>query len=505
MQDYLMYLRKSRQDNPNETIEEVLARHERQLQEYAIKTFGYRIEEENIYREIVSGETIDDRPEINRVFERMQNSNIKGVLVIEPQRLTRGDMLDCGTVVHIFRYTNTLIMTPNKTYNLEDKYDRKFFEMELSRGNDYLEYTKEILQRGRMASQREGNYISGTPPFGYDRVKIGKSWTLAINEKEAPLIKMAYEMYLNGHGTGSIANKFNELGAIPRKAKRFSKSTILQMIGNPVYTGKIKINFKPTERVYENGKLVKKRKRQYDCEIIQGKHPAIISDEIFQKAQEHKGLVTKEVLSLELQNPFAGIIRCKKCGASVRKHIFKKDGKEIRKSRYSCNNRKYCNCKSCNTEKVDKVILDTLRDYLNDFKLKIDINDSEIRKSHQDVINTLERELDKLENKQEELYTFLEDGIYTKEVFIKRNEKLANERERLQEALEKAKAYIPTQQEYIDKYSSLHEAIEMLENDTIPVKQKNNFLKKVIKVIYYDRDKDDRQNDENVRIEVILR
>ena len=44
-QEYLIYLRKSRQDNPQETVEEVLARHETQLQEYAVKTFGYRINE----------------------------------------------------------------------------------------------------------------------------------------------------------------------------------------------------------------------------------------------------------------------------------------------------------------------------------------------------------------------------------------------------------------------------------------------------------------------------
>ena len=180
MQDYLMYLRKSRQDNPSETVEEVLARHEKQLQEYSIKTFGYRISEDNIYREIVSGETIDDRPEINRLFERMQNEDIKGILVVEPSRLTRGDLLDCGRVVHLFKYTNTLIVTPQKTYNLDNKFDRKFFEMELSRGNDYLEYTKEILARGRCASAHEGNYIGGVAPYGYDRVRIDKSPTLAI-------------------------------------------------------------------------------------------------------------------------------------------------------------------------------------------------------------------------------------------------------------------------------------------------------------------------------------
>ena len=54
---YLIYLRKSRQEDGEETIESVLQRHEWQLQEYAVKLLGYKIPDENIYREIVSGET----------------------------------------------------------------------------------------------------------------------------------------------------------------------------------------------------------------------------------------------------------------------------------------------------------------------------------------------------------------------------------------------------------------------------------------------------------------
>lgn len=101
-----MYLRKSRQDDPNETVEKVLSKHEIQLQEYALRNFKYHIPEEDIYREVVSGETVDDRPMINELFKSIESGDIKGVLVIEPQRLTRGDMLDCGTVEHLFRYTN---------------------------------------------------------------------------------------------------------------------------------------------------------------------------------------------------------------------------------------------------------------------------------------------------------------------------------------------------------------------------------------------------------------
>ena len=62
---WILYLRKSRQDDPNETVEEVLAKHEIQLQEWAEKELGHRIPEEYIYREIVSGERISDRKEMH--------------------------------------------------------------------------------------------------------------------------------------------------------------------------------------------------------------------------------------------------------------------------------------------------------------------------------------------------------------------------------------------------------------------------------------------------------
>ena len=60
-----MYLRKSRADGEHETIEEILARHEKILQEYAEKNIGKAVPEEDIFREIVSGETIKDRPLMN--------------------------------------------------------------------------------------------------------------------------------------------------------------------------------------------------------------------------------------------------------------------------------------------------------------------------------------------------------------------------------------------------------------------------------------------------------
>lgn len=505
---YVIYLRKSRSDNEFETVEEVLYRHEKQLQEYAAKTFGHRIPEEDIYREVVSGETIEDRPEIKKVLKRMEDPNCKGILVIEPQRLTRGDLLDCGTIVHAFRYTSTLCVTPTKTYNLEEKYDRKFFEMELTRGNDYLEYIKEILGRGREASVREGNYLWSIPPFGYDRFIDGKTHTLVINEKEAEVVRLIFHLYAEeGLGANLIAQRVNALGLKPRRSNRFGVSAIYQIVSNEVYIGKIRWGHKRVVKVFEDGKLVKKRPRKYDYELIDGKHQPIISEELFQKAQEHKGKVTKEKTTKELRNMWAGLIKCKKCGLSIAYRPYKG-----RKDRYYCRSGVYCENKSCNVNQLDYAIIQALKMHLEDFKIKISGDNKEALTMQETILKRMEKELADLDPKQEQLYEFLESGIYTKEVFVMRNEKLEEERKRLKETIEKTRQNMPSLEEYEQKYYSLHQALSAIENPNISAKAKNALLKEIIDVIYYEKDENDKIKREgsgldisNIKLEIILK
>lgn len=505
---YLLYLRKSRQDNEQETVEEVLERHEKQLQEFAIKEFGHMIPEENIYREIVSGETIEDRPRIKALFDRIQNENIKGVLVIEPQRLTRGDLYECGVVVHTFRYSNTLVMTPTKIYDLQDKYDRKFFEMELTRGNDYLEYTKEILARGREHSVHEGNYIASVPPYGYDRVKIGKDHTLSINEHEAQYVKLIYHLYVNeGLGAQSICNRLNDLGARTRTGGRFLPTSIRTILSNEVYIGKIKWGHKKVVKVMENGKVVKKRPRNNDYELIDGKHKAIIDKDLFRQAQERKGKMTKEKVDTELKNIFAGLIKCKKCGGAIAMRIHRQKGVVYRQDRYYCRSGSYCTNKSSNTKIVNDAILKTLREYLEDFRVKLESNDNSVIENHQKIIMNLEKQLDELETRQDQLYDFLEKGLYTPDVFMVRNDKLKEEREELKQALKNAKQNMPSVKEYEQKYYSLFQALSAVDDPNISAKTKNKLLKEIIDVIYYEKDENDipHKSRGEIKLEVILK
>ena len=83
----LKYGRKSRTDDPLMSVEEVLEKHDKILDEYAEKYLGGRIPPQNEYREVKSSESIDDRPEMLRLLQAIESPRIKAILVVEPQRL----------------------------------------------------------------------------------------------------------------------------------------------------------------------------------------------------------------------------------------------------------------------------------------------------------------------------------------------------------------------------------------------------------------------------------
>ncbi|MFR7604462.1 MAG: recombinase family protein [Oscillospiraceae bacterium] len=502
MQKYLMYLRKSRADGEHETIEEILVRHEKILQEYAEKNIGKAVPEENIFREIVSGETIKDRPLMNKLLKCIQNEQITGVLVIEPQRLSRGDLHDCGTIIRAFQYTNTLVYTPTKTYDLSEKYDRKFFEMELMRGNDYLEYVKEILMRGRLASVSDGNYIGSIPPFGYSKEKIDKNYVLVEND-ESNVVRLIFDLFVNQNmGTSKIANHLNSIGIKPRKNNYWSDSTIRDILRNPVYIGKIRWNWRKTVKTYKDGEIVCSRPKSTPDSwiIIDGKHNGLISEEVFNAAQKRFGQNPRVKKEYEIVNPFAGLVKCE-CGKSM---VYKKFNKSS--PRIICPNQPRCENRSVLYSEFESEVIIALKKYINDFKIKISNGDNQSESIQNGILESLIKELKTIENQQDKLYELLEQGIYTNAIFIKRNTALAEKRKKITSEIENLKTSIPNSINYEEKIVQLSNALNTLQNPDIHPKIKNEFLKVIINNIYYTRKNDNRtRNDDSpFTIKIIL-
>ena len=196
MSNYCIYLRKSRADAEAEARGdgETLLRHEKALIELAKKM---NLNVKSIYREIVSGETISARPIMQQLLSEVGQGLWDGVLVMEVERLARGNTIDQGIVAQTFKFSDTKIITPMKTYDPNNEFDEEYFEFGLFMSRREYKTINRRLQRGRVASVKEGKYVANQPPYGYNRKKIenDKGFTLEPNETEAKVVKLIFELY----------------------------------------------------------------------------------------------------------------------------------------------------------------------------------------------------------------------------------------------------------------------------------------------------------------------
>ena len=487
----IIYLRKSRSDDPTQSVEEVLARHEHILQEYCMKEYGECIPENRIYREVVSGETIQDRPIIQQVLRLLESGSIDGVLVVEPQRLSRGDLENCGHIVNSFRYTNTQVITPTKTYNLQDEYDRKFFEMERTRGNDYLEYTKKILARGRLASVMQGNYINAIRPYGYNKIVIGtgkdKIHTLEIFKEESDVLLLMKHLYLDeNYGLVRIAHTLDDLSIKAPKGDHWSASTISRILSNPLYNGKIVWNKRKTVVKWKDGKKVKSKplNRGDDVIIVQGKHPAIFDDETFNAILKRMENSPKVKRSSKLRNPFAGLLFCSTCGSAM---ILRRSGRKSGVYSLTCNRQSICHTKSVQYKAVLLKVKQSLAEAISDFEVKMSNNNTTASELHAINISTLENELEQLYRKDLIQKDAFEDGTYSKAEYMQRNAQLQTQIAAVTDKLNRARKDAPEPVSYEERIVCFRDCLNALDDDTVSAEVKNTLLKACIsKIVYYN-------------------
>lgn len=331
--EYIMYLRKSRNDGDKVPVEVIVQRHEQTLQDLAEKELGFRIQEKNIYREIVSGgEAIEDRPEFIRVLERMEVGNIKGVFVFDPHRLSRSGIYGAGDVLEAFEITHTLICTPMKFYDLSNKMDKKYLEMIMIQAHEYLSYSKDVMGAGRMTSFAEGKAIMSIPPYGYgkEKLKDEKGYKLVPNPKEAPHVQRMFELCCEGMGATAIANYMNERHVKPRKKAYWEPSSIRDILHNETYYGYLTWGKNPIKKILEKGKAKKKRfYNQKEYKISRGMYEPLITKEQFDQAQEMmKSRSSRTYHNNTIKNPLAGLIFCGFCGSAMIRRPYNKSFKK---------------------------------------------------------------------------------------------------------------------------------------------------------------------------------
>lgn len=500
--EILLYLRKSRTDDPTFSVEEVLQKHETILNEWIANNLDGMIPEENRYREVVSGESIEDRIEFQKLLKMVESPKIKAVLVVELQRLGRPDLEEIGKITKIFRYTGITVITPVRAYNLQDEYDRDSFERELKRGNEYLEYQKKIMGRGRQLSVSQGNYIGSVPPYGYNKIWVAedkkKYPTLEENKEQADIVRMIFDLYVNKDmGVFLIGKYLDDLHIQPPKGKYWSPHGIKDMLQNIHYIGKVTWNKRKVVTVVKDGGIVKTRPdaKKGDYFIYEGKHSAIISEEIFQQAQEKIGRNYRAKPDTKLRNPLAGLLYCK-CGRAMSMRVYKKKGVEKAPTRLVCDDQVHCGTGSCLYDEMIERLGQILERCIADFEVKLEENNQDAVKLHNNIIKNLEKKLADLEEKEvlqwDAQYDPNPDKRIPPDMFAKLKAKNLKEKEELRQALAQAYESMPVAVDYENEISKFRNALNALRDDDFSAEDKNKLLKACIKKIVYHREKPER-------------
>lgn len=489
---YCIYLRKSRADRELELKEDVLKRHETALLELA-KNRHYAITK--IFREIVSGETLAARPQMQQLLSEVENGLWEGVLVMEVERLARGNSIDQGIVSQTFKLSNTLIITPNKIYNPANEFDEEYFEFGLFMSRREYKTINRRLSAGRLASCKEGKYVGSLTPYGFTKEKLKgqKGWKLVPLPEETEIVKLIYKLYLsNEENTGfqGIANRLTDSGIPTRSGKPWTAVQIKNILTNDVYIGKIHWQKMPENKKSQNGTIVKVRTVNKNPLVFDGLHEAVIDPKIFNTVQSiiSGRMKTPNNKIRPMQNPFAGVLVCSICGKPMKRRPIDKR-RPGHSASYDCITRN-CPTVGCPVDIVENKILSGISLWLEKYKLEESNNTpSKPIYSHKAIENN-KKQIDVLQKQLGNTFTLLEQGIYDKETFLTRQSFLKsqiNEHLKTIAKLETKDKITKAREEYNKQL------IPQLENmlniyDTLPnAKSKNDLIKSIFHQIRYSK------------------
>lgn len=492
MEQYLQYLRKSQMDRDYEdlSVEETLKRHKKILEEFTTRK---RLNVTVILEEVVTGESLSARPQMMKALELINTGEFAGIVCMDIDRLSRGSSFDTGYIMQVLQVNQCKIITPDKTYDLSNEADEQFADMKFMFSRFEFKTISKRLMNGRNVSASEGKYLGSRPPYGYEieKIKGDKGNTLKIVPSEAKIVQLIYDMYTSENiGRRTIAHRLNLMHIPTQTGKKWTDCSVNNVLRNIVYTGKIPWKRLTVEKRIVDGRLIKKRVEHDDYEVHEGLHEAIITDEQYQTAQhltsERWASPTK--IGTEIKNPFGTIMFCEKCGTRIKYTTSSKKYKNTA-PRFKClNEGNECDCKSTRAFEVEEAIVSEMRKWLNGYILTLENKEIIPDNTLETARDMLKKELNELVKQQDQICDLLETGVYTVQMFTKRNSKLQEDIDRITSDIEDLEQQIlQKRQSEVTQENIIPSAQKLLDNyESLTPKEKNDLWKVVLeKVTYY--------------------
>lgn len=344
-----------------------------------------------IYEESgISGESIDNRPQLQRLLKDVELGLVNNILVYKIDRIGRYVMTN-SKIANILEKNHCFITTSDfGTFDFSKSTYSFVYNMLSSISQFEVNNLSERVVNGKKKRAQLGLYINSNSVYGYDNRydEINGTRLLVINDYESFIIKRIYNLYLNGLSMNKIAKQLNDENVACKRGGIWRQSTINQILKNKLYIGKV---------VY-NGKF------KTDYFEVEGKHEAIIDTYIFDEVQD---LISKREKFKAKKFPnqysyFSPLLICPVCGCNFKaKQTKTKDKFSIR---YYCKN-KHCDMNSIKHIEIEKIFESSLNELKLDFD-NIDLNKILKDNSYEEVKSILNN----LSKKRKEIDEIFNNG-----------------------------------------------------------------------------------------------
>ena len=327
-----------------------------------------------------SGKSITGRPEFQQMLQDVADDRdgVSYILVFKLSRFGRNAADVLNSLQYIQDYGVNLICVED---GIDSSKDSGKLTITVLSAVAEIERENILVQtmEGRRQKAREGKWNGGQAPFGY--LLDSKNSTLIVNPEEAEVVRIIFDKFIHTDmGADSISNYLNQHGYSKKKLRdqevsHFSRSTIIKILDNPVYAGKIAYGKSVTEKV-KGTRDQYRRVKQDEYLLADGLHEAIIDPETWEAAKAKRrvtGVKWNKTHSLDHEHILSGILKCPVCGSgmagTVRRRKNKKTGEYKDDFYYRCQHRKkidedhFCGFKpSLNQDELNEKVVQIIRD-----------------------------------------------------------------------------------------------------------------------------------------------
>lgn len=488
MNQYALYLRKSRADIDAEARGEgeTLAKHRTALNEYARRR-GLLIVRE--YAEIVSGDSIAARPQMQALLADVKAGMYAGVIVNDVDRLGRGDSIDQEIIKLTFAASHTLIITPTKDIDFANNTDEDLYDFKAFFARTEYKMISRRMAQGRHRSASAGQYMAGSAPIGYKAIREGKRRTIVPDEQTAPIVRMIFDWYARGEaGYQAIAQRLTAMGIKTNTGATFSVPSVRNILRNPAYIGRYEFGARRSISIIENGQRIKKEKTVTPPIIVGNAHPAIIAPDVWQAVQDRARFARHRCpinTDKSIKNPLAGLVFCSECGHA----LVKKDtphGQIMECPKYGCPT------SGTYVSTIETALLDILRSWSAIYAEPITRPEPAENVAQREVIL---HQLDGLASQLARAQELVETGVYTVSEYLSRKSALEARRTALKDELDKLtrktpqqaiEAILPVCERVLDAYPLAKSA-----------EQKNALLRSVVSRVEYHKTHAAKRNEKS--------